>query len=143
MKQLFTIYYNTYHTCGGSTGATAAVGSGVNCYLCSTVLYIIVSCYLVHTSHDYHGGISKQQQQAHQLFKMTTGVRWTQSSCFFAIEYSIGGCYWSIQTRYSNVIKGHHRPTEATAGTGSSQALAQEIATYETANQGLYAIFFH
>ena len=39
-------------------------------------------------------------------------------------------------------MKGHPRPTEATAGTGSSPALAQEITAYERANQDLYAMLF-
>ena len=42
----------------------------------------------------------------------------------------------------ANLIKGHLRPTEATTGTGSSPALAQEIAVYEMANQDLYAMLF-
>ena len=42
----------------------------------------------------------------------------------------------------ANFIKGHPRPTEATAGTGSSPALAQEVAAYERANQDLYAMLF-
>ena len=42
----------------------------------------------------------------------------------------------------ANLIKGHPRPVETTAGTGSSPALAQEIAAYERANQNLYAILF-
>ena len=42
----------------------------------------------------------------------------------------------------ANLIKGHPRPTEATAGTGSSPALAQEVAAYERANQDLYAMLF-
>ena len=39
-------------------------------------------------------------------------------------------------------IKGHPRPTEATAGTGSAPALAQEIAAYERTYQDLFAMLF-
>ena len=42
----------------------------------------------------------------------------------------------------ANLIKEHPRPTEATAGMGSTPALAQEIAAYERANQDLYAMLF-
>ena len=40
----------------------------------------------------------------------------------------------------ANLVKGNPRPTKATAGTGSSPALAEEIAAYERANQDLYAM---
>ena len=43
----------------------------------------------------------------------------------------------------ANLMKGHPRPNEATAGTGSPPALAQEIAVYERANQNLYAMPFY
>ena len=42
----------------------------------------------------------------------------------------------------ANLIKGHPRPTESTAGTGSTPALAPGFAAYERANQDLYAMLF-
>ena len=42
----------------------------------------------------------------------------------------------------ANLIKGHPRPTEATAGTGSTPALTQNNAANKRANQNLYAILF-
>ena len=42
----------------------------------------------------------------------------------------------------TSLIKGHPRRTEATTGTGSSPALAQEIAAYKRENQDLYAMRF-
>ena len=42
----------------------------------------------------------------------------------------------------ANLIKGHLRPTESTPGSGSSQALAQEITADERDNQDLYVMLF-
>ena len=42
----------------------------------------------------------------------------------------------------ADLIKGHPRPTKAAADTGSSPALAQEIAAYERAIQDMYAMLF-
>ena len=65
-------------------------------------------------------------------------VRWITTVVFMRTTNIIGISRRDI----ANLIKWHPRPTEATAGTGSSPALAQEIAAYERANQDLYAMLF-